>query len=220
MRAEDVAIPVETVAGDVAQVDFGYIGHLYDATVGRLRKAWVFVLVLAHSRWMFARIAFDQKIETWLRCHVEAFTALGGVPRTVVPDNLKAAVVRAAFDVDDPASLNRSYRWRRARTARQSRRPQLIAAQAAIALSPSHKPPSRSSASPGAIAPRAEPPNRNSWCRARTGAPSRGSAPPMPPRSRSLQPPRYAPDRAALCRRIESLGFAVEIRLSTAEVSV
>ena len=110
VRAEDVAIPVETVAGDVAQVDFGYVGQLYDATVGRLRKAWVFVLVLAHSRWMFARIAFDQKIETWLRCHVEAFAALGAVPGTLVPDNLKSAVVRAAFGVDKPASLNRSYR--------------------------------------------------------------------------------------------------------------
>jgi hypothetical protein len=46
-RAADVAILVETVAGDVAQVDSRYVGQLYDATVGRLRKAWVFVLVLA-----------------------------------------------------------------------------------------------------------------------------------------------------------------------------
>ena len=59
---------------------------------------------------VFARIAFDQKIETWLRCHVEAFAALGAAPRTLVPDNLKSAVVRAAFGVDEPASLNRSYR--------------------------------------------------------------------------------------------------------------
>jgi len=56
------------------------------------------------------------------------------------------------------------------------RRPQLIAAQAtALALAPSHKPPSRSSSPPGAIALRAEPPSRSSWCRARTGAPSRSS---------------------------------------------
>ena len=110
VRAEDVAIPVETAAGDVAQVDFGYVGHLYDAATGRRRKAWVFVMVLAYSRLMFARVVFDQKIETWLRLHVEAFTALGGVPATIVPDNLKAAVVRAAFGVDGAASLNRSYR--------------------------------------------------------------------------------------------------------------
>ena len=110
VRAEDIATPVETVPGDIAQVDFGYVGKLYDAAVGRLRKAWVFVFVLAYSRWMFARIVFDQKVETWLRLHVEAFNTLGGVPRTLVPDNLKAAVVRAAFGVDEPASLNKSYR--------------------------------------------------------------------------------------------------------------
>jgi len=110
VRAEDVAIPVETAAGDVAQVDFGYVGKLYDPAVGQLRKAWVFVMVLAYSRRMVVRVCFDQKIETWLRVHVEAFRELGAVPRTLVPDNLKAAVVRAAFGVDGAASLNRSYR--------------------------------------------------------------------------------------------------------------
>jgi transposase len=110
VRAEDVAIPVETGPGEVAQVDFGYVGKLRDAATGMLRKAWVFVMVLAFSRRMVARIVFDQKIETWLRVHVEAFGELGGAPATVVPDNLKAAVIRAAFGVDGAASLNRSYR--------------------------------------------------------------------------------------------------------------
>jgi transposase len=110
VRAEDVAIPVETAAGDIAQVDFGYVGKLYDPAIGRPRKAWVFVMVLAYSRRMVVRVCFDQKIETWLRVHVEAFRELGSAPRTLVPDNLKAAVVRAAFGVDGAASLNRSYR--------------------------------------------------------------------------------------------------------------
>ena len=110
VRAEDVAIPVETSPGEVAQVDFGYVGKLYDAASGQLRKAWAFVMVLGYSRRMVVRVCFDQKIETWLRVHVEAFAELGGVPATIVPDNLKAAVVRAAFGVDGAASLNRSYR--------------------------------------------------------------------------------------------------------------
>jgi hypothetical protein len=59
---------------------------------------------------MVVRVVFDQKVETWLRLHVEAFAELGGVVATVVPDNLKAAVVRAAFAVDDDSELNRSYR--------------------------------------------------------------------------------------------------------------
>lgn len=110
IRAEDVAIPIETAPGQEAQVDFGYVGHLYDATEGRLRKAYVFVMVLSYSRHQFARICFDQKVETWLRLHAEAFEWFGGVPEVIVPDNLKSAVVRAAFAPSDETTLNRSYR--------------------------------------------------------------------------------------------------------------
>ena len=110
VQAEDVVIPVETPAGEVAQVDFGYAGKLYDPKEGRFRRAWVFVLVLGYSRHLFARIVFDQKAATWLRLHVEAFEELGGVPRVLVPDNLKSAVIRAAFGIDGPTALNRSYR--------------------------------------------------------------------------------------------------------------
>jgi transposase len=110
IQPEDVAIPVETRPGEVAQVDFGYVGRLYDPRARVMRKAWVFVLVLGYSRHMFARIVFDQTTETWLRLHVEAFEELGGVVEVVVPDNLKAAVIRAAFGVDGPTALNRSYR--------------------------------------------------------------------------------------------------------------
>ncbi|MCA9521752.1 MAG: IS21 family transposase [Myxococcales bacterium] len=107
---EDVVIPVETQPGECAQVDFGYVGKLYDPVEGRLRKAWVFVLVLGYSRRMVARLVFDQRQETWLELHIEAFHELGGVPAVLVPDNLKAAVVRAAFCIDDEVWLNRSYR--------------------------------------------------------------------------------------------------------------
>lgn len=110
VQPEDVAIAVETAAGEVAQVDFGYVGKLIDPETHTLRKAWCFVMVLGFSRHMVVRVVFDQRTETWLRLHVEAFEELGGVPKTIVPDNLKAAVIRAAFGVDDPTELNRSYR--------------------------------------------------------------------------------------------------------------
>ena len=110
VRPEDVVIPVHTAPGDVAQVDFGYIGPLADAA-GQLHKAWVFVLVLGHSRRMWATIVLDQSAETWARVHIEAFEALGGVPRTLVPDNLKAAVIRAAFGTErDELVVHQGYR--------------------------------------------------------------------------------------------------------------
>ncbi|MCI0673807.1 MAG: IS21 family transposase, partial [Myxococcaceae bacterium] len=110
VRAEDVAITVTTAAGEVAQVDFGYVGRLLCPQEKVLRKAWVFVMVLAHSRYLVADIVFEQSLPTWLRLHVESFEKLGGVVETVVPDNLKAAVLRAAFTPDEPSALNRSYR--------------------------------------------------------------------------------------------------------------
>lgn len=107
---DEVAIPVLTEPGDVAQVDFGYVGQQYDPKRGTLRKAWAFIMVLACSRHMFAKVVFDQRAETWVRLHIDAFRFFGGVPRTLVPDNLKAAVIRAAFDHGDHPALNRTYR--------------------------------------------------------------------------------------------------------------
>jgi len=110
VEAKDVVIPVVSGPGEIAQVDFGYVGKLYDPQEGVLRKAWVFVMVLTYSRHLFARVVFDQKVTTWMTLHVQAFEHFGGVVDTVVPDNLKAAVVRAAFGFTEEPALNRSYR--------------------------------------------------------------------------------------------------------------
>lgn len=110
VEPEDVAIVVQTPPGEVAQVDFGYIGRLFDPGTGTFRRAWCFVMVLGFSRHTVARIVFDQKVGTWIAVHIECFEELGAVPRVVVPDNLKAAVVRAAFGKSETPSLHRSYR--------------------------------------------------------------------------------------------------------------
>lgn len=109
-RPDDVAIPVHTAPGQQAQVDFGYVGQLVDPRTKRRRKAWVFVMTLSYSRQVFARIVFAQDLPSWLQLHRDAFAAFGGVPEVIVPDNLKAAVVKAAFKADEMGTLNRSYR--------------------------------------------------------------------------------------------------------------
>jgi len=63
VSADDVAIPVGT-DGEVAQVDFGSVGQLWDPETRRMRDAYVFVIVLGFSRHFVVRIVFDQKIET------------------------------------------------------------------------------------------------------------------------------------------------------------
>ena len=100
-------VRLETPAGQEAQVDFGSAGRLADPETGELKKAWVFVMTLSCSRHQYAELVFDQRIETWLRCHRNAFESFGGVPRRLVIDNLKAAIVKAALH--DPI-VQRSYR--------------------------------------------------------------------------------------------------------------
>lgn len=100
-------VRVEVPPGSEAQVDFGYAGLQIDPATGRLRKSWVFVLVLAFSRHTYAEVVFDQRVETWLLCHRHALEFLGGTPERIVLDNLKAAIVRAS--VHDPL-VQRAYR--------------------------------------------------------------------------------------------------------------
>lgn len=58
------------------------------------QKVWIFVMTLAHSRYSYYEAVTDQRIETFIKCHVHAFEYFGGVPRSVKIDNLKAAIVR------------------------------------------------------------------------------------------------------------------------------
>jgi transposase len=106
-RTPEATVRVETKPGEEAQVDFGYAGLLIDPLTGEVRRAWVFVMTLSWSRHQYAEFVFDQKVETWLRMHRNAFAWLGGVPQRVRIDNLKAAIVKAIWD--DP-EVQQSYR--------------------------------------------------------------------------------------------------------------
>src|SRR5690606_7022868 len=55
--------------------------------------------VLSWSRATFARFTLDQTLESFVRCHVEAFEAFGGVPREALYDNLKSVVIERQGDL-------------------------------------------------------------------------------------------------------------------------
>ena len=93
----EVMVRVETRLGEEAQVDFGYAGLMMDPESGELRKTWVFVMTLSWSRHQYVEFVFDQKVETWLRLHRNAFTFFGCVPKRVVIDNLKAGIARVCW---------------------------------------------------------------------------------------------------------------------------
>lgn len=84
---------MECQPGSEAQVDFGTGAPVVDAN-GR-RRPYVFRFVLSHSRKGYSEVVFRQRTEDFLQCLENAFWHIGGVPATIVIDNLKAAVKHA-----------------------------------------------------------------------------------------------------------------------------
>ncbi|MGD0575732.1 MAG: IS21-like element helper ATPase IstB [Anaerolineales bacterium] len=92
--------------GEEAQVDYGFLGLWLNPLTGRRQALNAFALVLSHSRHMFACAVGHMDQQAWLDSHVAAFHFFGGVPARLVPDNLKAGVLRP--DLYDPG-FNRGY---------------------------------------------------------------------------------------------------------------
>jgi transposase len=89
-----VALPVrrlECAVGEEAQVDFGS-GAWIETPDGTRRKSHVFRIVLSHSRKGYSEATSRQTTEDFIRALENAFVHFGGVPRTLVIDNLRAAV--------------------------------------------------------------------------------------------------------------------------------
>ena len=90
-RKAEAYLRLRTLPGEQAQMDWGAFGHLQ---IGRAqRPLMAFVLVLSQSRQIFLRFFLDARVGSFLLGHQEAFEAFGGVPRVVLYDNLKSAVL-------------------------------------------------------------------------------------------------------------------------------
>ena len=85
---------IESQPGEEAQVDFGSGPRVPKAGSG-WKKTWVFRIVLSYSRKAYSEAVYHQDTESFIRCLENAFRAFGGVPATLVIDNLSAAVKRA-----------------------------------------------------------------------------------------------------------------------------
>ena len=83
---------LRTLPGEQAQVDWAHFGKI---RVGRAeRRLYGFVMVLSYSRAIFLRFYLGHDHTAFfMRGHQEAFAFFGGVPRTLLYDNLKSAVL-------------------------------------------------------------------------------------------------------------------------------
>ncbi len=94
-------------AGERLFVDYaGQTVELVDPATGEIRQAQVFVAVLGASSYTYAEATWTQTLPDWIGAHVRALAFLGGVPRQIVPDNLKAGVTKANWY--EP-TLNQTY---------------------------------------------------------------------------------------------------------------
>jgi transposase len=76
--------------GESAQVDWGCWKSV--DVEGVQRRLSFFVMVLAHSRMLYAELSYGEAMEHWLACHRHAFEFFGGVPRQVRVDRCKTAI--------------------------------------------------------------------------------------------------------------------------------
>ena len=95
------------IAGEKLFVDYsGQTVPLTDPQTGVVNQVQIFVAVLGASSYTFAEATLTQSLPDWLGSHVRAFIFFGGLPKIVVPDNLKSGVTKPCRY--EP-QLNRSY---------------------------------------------------------------------------------------------------------------
>jgi len=95
------------VGGEKVFVDFaGDTVTVIDPATGEVQAVKLFVAAMGASNYTYAEAVASEGLEDWIGAHVRMFAFLGGMPKVVVPDNLKSAVFKA--DRFDPG-LNRTY---------------------------------------------------------------------------------------------------------------
>jgi len=102
------------LAGEKLFVDYsGLTMPIYNQRTGEIEYAQIFVAVLGASGYTFVHATHSQKQEDFIYSHVMCYNFFGGVPRVVVPDNLKSAIIsnnKNGIVVNESyADMNRHY---------------------------------------------------------------------------------------------------------------
>lgn len=95
-KPSEAYLRLRALPGEQAQVDWGHFGHI---TIGKAKRPLMaFVMVLSYSRKIFLHFYLNQRTENFLRGHEQAFTFFEGIPRVLLYDNLKSAVLERMGD--------------------------------------------------------------------------------------------------------------------------
>ena len=87
----EVFLRLQPLAGEQAQIDWAHVGTI--PVPGGERPLWVFLMVLAYSRALWAELVYELTADSLCRSLVRGTTWLGGSARAWLFDNAKAVVL-------------------------------------------------------------------------------------------------------------------------------
>lgn len=90
-RVAEAYLRLRTLPAEQAQVDWADFGTI--AVGNTTYKIRAFIMVLSYSRRIFVKFMLNMHFDSFVRGHIEAFIEWGGIPRTVLCNNLKSAVI-------------------------------------------------------------------------------------------------------------------------------
>lgn len=89
---------IQRKPGEQMEVDWaGQTAAIVDRDTGEIIPVYIFVAALPSSEYAYVEGFLSQNQESWIAAHVHAFTHLGGVPKTIIPDNLKTGVEKSSW---------------------------------------------------------------------------------------------------------------------------
>ena len=88
-RITKATMRIQHKPGDEMEVDWaGGTIDIYDEITGEISPAYLFVAVLPCSLYVYAELCPNMKSDTFINCHIHAYTYFGGSTRLLIPDNL------------------------------------------------------------------------------------------------------------------------------------
>ena len=103
-----LTMPILRKPGESMEVDWaGSTLEIIDRSTGETIPAYIFIATLPYSQFSYAEAFLDMKSANWLIAHIHAWEYFGGVPETIIPDNLKTGVTKA---LKGEPVLNEAYR--------------------------------------------------------------------------------------------------------------
>lgn len=94
-RKYKATMPIRRKPGEILEIDWaGSTLSINDRSNGDKLTVYIFVATLPYSQYSYVEGFLDMKSTSWLTGHIHAFEFFGGVPESLVPDNLKTGVLK------------------------------------------------------------------------------------------------------------------------------